>query len=173
MSNFGSNSAINNSQFEIINEEDTMRYTRMVRWCEIAMLAFATIFAAAAISSAQEMQGMKGMNNMTMDKSAKATTVQGEVIDMACYMSKGLHGSGHADCARACIKGGLPVGILDKTGHVYLCMTAKHESANSLLLPYTAEEVKATGTVYQKGGMDMLAVEKVEPLTKDKDANTK
>ena len=137
------------------------------------MFVFTAILATAVSSHAQDMNNMKDMHSTDtkMDKSTKAMTIQGEVIDMACYMTKGEHGASHADCAEMCINDGLPVGILDKSGHVYLCMTANQKPANSLLGKYAAKQVKVTGTVYQKGGMDMLAVDKVEPL--DKDTNTK
>ncbi len=138
---------------------------KLASWCQAGAFVFAAVLATAVTSRAQD---MKGMNmDMKMDKSAKMPTVKGEVIDMACYMSKGLHGEGHAECAKECINSGLPVGILDKSGHVYLCMTAAHKPANSLLVPYVAKQVKATGTVFEKGGMEMLAVDKVEPLDKD------
>ena len=138
-----------------------------MRYIKIAVFVFTAILAIARLSSAQEMNGM----SMSKDKSDKSTTIQGEVIDMACYMTKGQHGASHADCAQMCINNGLPVGILDKSGHVYLCMTATHKPANSLLVQYAAKQVKVTGTVYKKGGMDLLAVDKVEPV--DNDTSTK
>jgi len=141
-----------------------MRYRKIAPWYMMIAFVFTAVLAMAAMSIAQDMSNMKDMHNMKMDKSAKTTTVQGEVIDMACYMTKGEHGSDHADCATACINSGLPVGVLDKSGHVYLCMTATHKPANSLLVQYAAKEVKVTGIVYKKGGMDMFAVDKVEPV---------
>ncbi len=143
---------------------------KMVPRQQIAMFVFTAILATAASSYAQDTKDMKDMS-AKMDKSPKATTIQGEVIDMACYMTKGQHGADHADCAQMCINNGLPVGILDKSGHVFLCMTSTQKPANSLLVQYAAKQVKVTGTVYQKGGMDMLSIDKVEPL--DKDTGTK
>jgi hypothetical protein len=149
-----------------------MKYikSKVAPWRQVALFVFTAILATAASSYAQDMKDVKDMS-MKMDKSPKATTIQGEVIDMACYMTKGQHGADHADCAQMCINNGLPVGILDKSGHVYLCMTSTQKPANSLLVQYAAKQVKVTGTVYKKGGMDMLAVDKVEPL--DKDIGTK
>jgi len=139
----------------------------MMKYIKIAMFVFASILATVTLARAQDMKGM----SMSKDKDTKATTVQGEVIDMACYMTKGEKGAAHADCAQMCINSGLPVGVLDKSGHVYLCMTSNHKPANSLLVQYAAKQVKITGTVYKKGGMDLLAVDKVEPL--DNDTSTK
>jgi len=134
-----------------------------MRYIKIAAFVFAAVLATATLSRAQDMKDMKGMS-MSNDKGEKSTTIQGEVIDMACYMTKGERGAAHAECAQACINSGLPVGLLDKSGHVYLCMTSTHKSANSMLVQYAAKQVKVTGTVYKKGGMDLLAVNKVEPL---------
>ena len=128
---------------------------------KIAVFMFVAVLSTAALSQAQDMKGM----SMSKNKSDKSTTIQGEVIDMACYMTKGERGASHAECAQMCINNGLPVGILDKAGHVYLCMTSNHKPANSLLVQYAAKQVKVTGTVYKKGGMDLLAVDKVEPLS--------
>jgi hypothetical protein len=141
-----------------------------MRYIKIAVFVFAAILATATLSRAQDMKDMKGMS-MSKDKSEKSTTIQGEVIDMACYMTKGQHGADHADCAQMCINNGLPVGILDKDGHVYLCTTSNQKPANSMLVQYAAKQVKVTGTVYEKGGMDLLAVDKVEPVNSD--TNTK
>ncbi len=138
-----------------------------MRYIKLAVFVLAVTFAGAAAAHAQDMKSMKDMN-MSKSKSAKAMTVQGEVIDMACYMTKGERGASHADCAQMCINNGLPVGLLDNSGHVYLCMTATHKPANSLLVQYAAKQVKVTGTLYKKGGMDMLAVDKVEPLADSK-----
>ncbi|HEY9165905.1 MAG TPA: hypothetical protein VIS48_07055 [Candidatus Kryptonia bacterium] len=136
-----------------------------MRYIKVAMFVFAAVLATATLSRAQDMKDMKDMH-MSKDKTAK-TTIQGEVIDMACYMTKGEKGAAHADCAQMCINNGLPVGVLDAKGHVYLCMTSTHKPANSLLVQYAAKQVKITGTVYQKGGMDLLAVDTVEPVGGD------
>jgi hypothetical protein len=50
----------------------------------------------------------------------KVWTVSGEVVDMACYMSKGAHGDGHKDCAYNVYQPGLTMGVLTSDGKVYL-----------------------------------------------------
>jgi len=55
------------------------------------------------------------------EKAMKESTIKGEIIDTKCYLTGMMGGKGeeHKDCAIACIKGGLPVGILEeKTGKV-------------------------------------------------------
>ncbi len=44
----------------------------------------------------------------------------GEVLDMACYIDHAARGEGHRACARSCIQGGTPIGLLTSKGKVYL-----------------------------------------------------
>ena len=132
-----------------------------MRYIKLAAFVFTAIVATAVLAQAQD---MKGMHDMKMTAKAKVTTIQGEVVDLACYLTKGQHGASHEECAKMCINSGLPVGILSKDGHVYLAITANHKAANSLLEPYAAKQVKVTGTVDRRGGVDIVAVDKVEPL---------
>lgn len=132
---------------------------------KIAALIFFAVLSTAAMTQAQQMKSMKGMSGMHMDMATtgKTTTLKGEVVDLGCYLTKGLHGKSHAECATKCIRSGLPVGILSN-GRVYIAMTANREPANSLLEPYAAREVEVTGIVARRGGVDMVAVSKVVPL---------
>ena len=106
----------------------------------------------------QEKQGKK--------KEAKEVTVTGEVIDVKCYIQGMMGGMGedHKQCATDCIKGGLPVGILDeKSEKVYLVVPkAGMKGANEELLPFVAQKVKMTGTFAEKGGQKILIYTKVE-----------
>ncbi len=139
-----------------------------MKYIKIAAFVFMAVFATAATTHAQamkSMKGMKGMSGMSMSSKVKTTTIKGEVVDLACYLSKGLHGKSHEQCARACIRGGLPVGILTKSGEVYLAIGANHKPANSMLLPYAAKQVDVTGNVERRGGVDIVAVSSVKPVS--------
>jgi hypothetical protein len=86
----------------------------------------------------------------------KPETIQGEVIDMACYLDHGAHGDKHKECAVTCIKGGLPVGILtDK--EVYLII-GDHKPINDKLEALAAQKVKVTGVVSHNKGVHMIVV---------------
>src|SRR4029077_1164430 len=56
--------------------------------------------------------------------------VKGEVLDMTCYIAHNLSGPQHAQCARDCIRKGLPVGIKGEDGKVYL-LVGKTKPVNS------------------------------------------
>lgn len=96
----------------------------------------------------------------------KEITVQGELVDMSCYMAHEGKGPKHAACAKMCVLGGAPLGLLAKDGTVYL-LVDDHSSAKAKK-PYAdakklvAESVKLSGDLYERGGLKTIVVEKVE-----------
>ena len=95
---------------------------------------------------------------MAMEGSVQKVT--GEVVDLACYLAEGLKGPGHRECAQKCITSGLPVGILSGDT-VYLVMGSEHGPANETFAPLAAKNVTAEGTVTERNGIHLFAVNKV------------
>ena len=89
--------------------------------------------------------------------------VSGEIVDMACYMSKGAHGDGHKDCAVMCINQGSPMGVLTSDGKVYL-LVENHDKpdAYSNAKKYAGQQVTVTGSFYDRSGMQGLVVDDVK-----------
>ena len=90
-------------------------------------------------------------------------TLQGELLDMNCYMAHEGKGEKHKKCADACISEGAPMGLLTQDGKVYL-LVADHalKDAYEGLKERAAEQVKVTGEVYERGGVQALLVKSVE-----------
>jgi hypothetical protein len=86
-------------------------------------------------------------------------TVQGEIIDMACYMSKGSRGAAHKACAQLCAKKGVPIGVLTDAGEVYLLLD-DHNNPD----PYDAakklagERAEISGKKFVKQGVASIVV---------------
>lgn len=138
-----------------------------MRYMKLVAFVFMAVISTAAMTQAQQMHAMKGNSHSmhsTMSSKGKTTTFEGQVVGLNCYLSKGTHGASAKACQTACVKNGLPVGILTKSGHVYLATVGTGRSANSLLLPYMEKEVKVTGAVYGRNGMWLVNVAKVEPV---------
>ncbi|MGI8988712.1 MAG: hypothetical protein ACR2I2_03885 [Bryobacteraceae bacterium] len=57
----------------------------------------------------------------------KPTTVTGEIIDLSCYLQLGKHGDKHKSCGQKCIANGQPIGLLTKSGTVYMLMDEEHD----------------------------------------------
>ncbi len=99
------------------------------------------------------------------EKGGKAVTVTGEVIDTACFFAKGAKGSGHAKCAKMCIEGGVPAGLLADDGKVYILAGDMMENPEAFqkAKEYAAQRVSVTGTVVEKDGTKLLLVQSVQP----------
>jgi|SRR5919109_4471031 hypothetical protein len=92
-------------------------------------------------------------------------TVKGEVVDVACALSKGDggKGAGHAGCAMSCAKNGQPVGIL--TDDAVFEVTGDYASnRNAKLLDFVAKRVEVTGQVSEKSGKKTIAIKSIKLL---------
>ena len=81
----------------------------------------------------------------------------GEIVDVACSVSKSAKGAGHADCGSKCVKSGLPVGLMvgDTT---YILIGADHKPMNEALAPHVGHTVTVTGTKFESKGANLIAV---------------
>jgi len=92
-------------------------------------------------------------------------TVQGEILDMACYMAHEAKGPDHAGCAKKCAEGGQPIGLLTEDGTVYL-LYANHKdgSAFETAKKHAGQSVEITGGAADRAGIKGLEVLGVKPL---------
>ena len=89
----------------------------------------------------------------------KAKSWTGEIVDLNCYLTKGAKGPDHASCAKSCIKGGQPMGLLTDDGTlVLLAPVGKAKDVYEGLKEKAGEKVSVTGTLAERDGMKMLAV---------------
>jgi hypothetical protein len=86
--------------------------------------------------------------------------VKGEVLDMTCYIAHNLSGPQHAECAKTCIRKGLPVGIKGEDGKVYLLVGEK-QAVNGELADYAAKTVTIRGKKTMRDGFALLQVEEI------------
>ncbi len=94
---------------------------------------------------------------------AQATTVKGEVVDIACATKKAPGGKGtdHASCAMACAKKGMPAGIM--TADAIYTVTGDYAANNNAkLLEFVAKSVEVTGTVTEKDGQKSIAIKSIK-----------
>lgn len=100
------------------------------------------------------------------EKKPKEATVVGQVTDMKCYLNGMAEemGADHKQCAMDCIKGGLPVGLVEeKTAKLYAVVPAKGmKGGNEELAKHADGKVKLTGSMMEKGGTKMFFYTKIE-----------
>ncbi len=100
---------------------------------------------------------------LAMPAFAADMTLKGEVVDLACAISKkdAGKGAGHASCAMVCAKKGQPVGIL--TADAIYTVTGDYAAhSNAKLLDFVARSVIATGAVTEKDGVKSINVKSIK-----------
>jgi len=96
---------------------------------------------------------------------AKTVTLEGEILDMYCFMNHPDTGQGadHAKCATKCIQKGLPIGL--KVGDdVYLIIGKDHESASDLVAEFAGMQSRVTGMVVEHHGMKAFEIVSIEKI---------
>lgn len=96
-------------------------------------------------------------------RSQDDVTVQGEIVDMACYMAKGSKGSSHKACAQLCAKRGVPIGVLTDGGEVFLLLDDHnnpdpYEDAKKL----AGNRAEVNGKKFSKQGVASIVVSGVK-----------
>ncbi len=99
------------------------------------------------------------------EQEPEAVKVRGEVLDMACYIGHGAQGEDHAGCAKMCVKGGQPMGLLASDGTVYL-LYAGHDdsSAYDKTKEFAGEKVEISGKAATKAGIKGIEVQRVDAI---------
>jgi hypothetical protein len=91
--------------------------------------------------------------------------VQGEVVDMACYMAKGAKGTAHKTCAEMCAKKGVPLGLLTDNGELYLLVDDhNNEQPYQEVKKFAGARAEVSGKKYVRNGMNGIVVHGVKGL---------
>ncbi len=112
----------------------------------ISVAAAAAFFASSAVAHDEKHEGSAATDEIT---------VTGEVVDMVCYIDHGGSGAEHADCAKECIRMGLPVGIKATDGKTYL-LVGEHKPLNATLAPLAAKTITVKGKAVSRDGFNMI-----------------
>jgi hypothetical protein len=99
----------------------------------------------------------------------KPIKVVGELLDMGCYISRGLRGDLHKECATKCINAGVPMGVITADSTVYV-LTQNHDRAMDpksfagspdpylQLKNMAAAQVEVLGLNWERHGVKFLEV---------------
>jgi hypothetical protein len=76
------------------------------------------------------------------------------------------------ECLEKCVRGGSPLVILSEDGLLYLPISSEtpDKSVRSQLLPYAGKYIKASGKLFERGGLHSISIEKIEPITRPPDS---
>ena len=102
------------------------------------------------------MLALRGVSVGAEEKTAAQTqTIKGEVVDLMCYLDHGAKGDKHKGCAKKCIEGGGPVGLLTADDQLYLVI-GDHKPINTELAAKAAQTATLKGKVVERNGMKMI-----------------
>lgn len=120
----------------------------------IAMLFGGALLAAGLSAGAYAQDGHA--NHQHKEGADKTVTIQGELIDTACYVASDgdAKGKDHAECATKCMASGVPAGILpegskDAKALMFLLTNP------TVLASYAAQTIKVEGVAHA----DMHAID--------------
>jgi hypothetical protein len=96
----------------------------------------------------------------------KAITVVGEIVDFSCYIQLGKHGDKHRSCGQKCVQNGQPIGLLTKTGALYMLMPEEHDprrdggvDARASAADHMGHIVEVSGTAANVGAYNAIFVQ--------------
>ena len=101
---------------------------------------------------------------------AKPVEIKGEIIDTWCYLSgvmggeDAVIGTAHHTCALWCAAGGIPVGVLDEDGKIYMVLKLQGEDAlaqSDNIMKIQSDVITAKGMHYVRDGVNYLVVQDV------------
>lgn len=95
----------------------------------------------------------------TLSASADSATWTGEVIDIGCYVASGAQGADHAGCAKTCVKGGAPMGLLTSDGTLVV-LAADHKDGKPYesLKDLAGSKAEVAGTLSERDGVKLVTV---------------
>ena len=125
-------------------------WTQLLKLAAVVIVSASVTAVALKVLQRQNRPGAQG----------REILVRGEVLDMTCYIAYNLSGPEHAQCARDCIRNGLPVGIKGENGKVYL-LVGKTKPVNAELADYAAKIVTIKGKESLRDGFAQLQVEEI------------
>jgi hypothetical protein len=111
------------------------------------------------------MFGLHGVTGANEGEEHAQMTIQGEILDMACFVAHGMKGVDHAACALKCVKEGQPMGLLAEDGTVYLLYAGhKDSSAFDKAKDFAGKKVEVTGKQASQGGIKGIEVQGIKAL---------
>jgi len=121
----------------------------------LTSIAALTFLSAISVFAHEHADSDDKMKAAPAAASNAATTLKGEIVDMACYMDHSAQGEKHAGCAKTCISAGLPVGLKAANGKTYFVI-GDHKPMNSELADYAGKTITLKGKVVSRDGFNMI-----------------
>lgn len=123
------------------------------RWISLCSTAALALVLAPGSALGQEMK---------KPKAEAVSLANAQVIDLHCFVAGGLKGEGHKECAVACAKANVPLGILTADGKVLVpVQTMPMQDQNPKLQPFAEQIVNVKGQLVKGPGVQGIIIEEI------------
>jgi hypothetical protein len=135
----------------------------MSRFLSLCLLAGCGIFSVLAASRSPQTTSMAGDR-----ANASKATIEGLLRDVACPIQN-LDGTAtdlSLKCVRDCVRGGSPLVILTRDGHLYFPISNKMPDTDQRqeLMPFVGKYVRASGTVFERMGTHAIVITEIAEM---------
>ena len=137
----------------------------MKRFRFAAILAIA-LPAAAAGSQCSVHEDKASTRKAEAAETAVADTasMQGGIVDIACYFRHDSKGQEHTKCAVYCANLGMPMAFLEEgTGNLFVVLPSGHADPKETVLPHLGRKVSVEGVLMSSGGLTGIEITGIQP----------
>ena len=121
------------------------------------LLAVAVVAAAA--------HAAEGHDGHAAVQAAPTVTLEGEIVDITCYLRHESSGPKHIKCATFCADQAMPFGFLVAgTGRLYLLLPDGHADPTKDLRQHFGQKVQVTGVLTEGNDLTGLQIDTVKAL---------
>jgi hypothetical protein len=135
----------------------------MRRFLSLCLLAGCRIVSILAASHPPQTTSMAGDR-----ANATKATIEGLVRDVACPIQNldSTPTNLSLKCVIDCVKGGSPLVILTKDGHLYFPISDKMPDTDQRqrLMPFVGKYVRASGTIFERTGTHAIVITEIREM---------
>ncbi len=145
-----------------------MKRTRAILGIAVLLAAALAVTAQTPTKEVPAQPGAKPSAAPARRVPQPPITLQGEILDMSCYVVRGFRGTVHRDCALRCIASGVCMGMMGPDSMLYM-LTLDHARAmapTSFTTPdpfvlckgWAGRNVEIVGGAFERRGMHIIEV---------------
>ena len=95
---------------------------------------------------------------------ADTASLQGEIVDIACYFRHDSKGPEHTSCAVYCANLGMPMAFLEEgTGKLFVVLPSGHADPKEAVLAHLGQKVDVEGVLTASGGLTGIEITGIRP----------
>ncbi len=123
-----------------------------------------TLRFAAILALALPVAAAGSPSGATEETAVDTASMQGEIVDIACYFRHDSSGPEHTKCAVYCANLGMPLAFLEEeTGNLFVVLPSGHADPKEVVLPHLGQAVSVEGILWSSGGLTGIEIMEIQP----------